>query len=1015
MLGANNPYIPNPPPIVTKHCKKKAGRIYLRRLRKRNGLWKIGTWNVLSLNREGAEESLMKNLSRYGLDVLALQEIRRVGTGELSLAGYTIFYSGHATLQRLGVGFAVKEEALPQVIDFQAINERICVLRLKGKWFNITLINAHAPTEEKPDEDKDEFYLSLEDQVDSSPRQDIKIILGDFNAQVGREEAFRPFIGLHSLHPVCNDNGVRLASFAASKNMVISSTKFPHRDVHKGTWKSPDGRTVNQIDHVLIDRRHASTVQDVRSWRGADIDSDHFLVLCRVAVRICSEVGGHAKSSGRKHLDVGKLEDSDTVKRYQVELRNRYEVLALDEADVDTEWEELRIATQGAARKTIGYKRRRRSKPWFDDDCSSAVELRSQARLKHLQKPDDLALLEAYKAVRRTTRNLLKAKKRQYILGLVEELEQESRAKNSGEFFRRLKSFRRGFQPNRQVLRSRNGELISDSVRILEEWKTYFNSLLNGPIPDDPLPPPEDLDDVQPDVPPVTLEEVKASVDRLKKRKACGADDIPSELWKCGGDVVCEALHRLITKVWDSERLPDQWKEALIVPVFKKGDRKACTNYRGISLICTAYKVLSDILRQRLTPLAEEILGDYQCGFRRNRSTIDQIFTLRQILEKSWEHNLEVHNVFLDFKKAYDCIHREGLYNILLEFGIPKKLVRMVQVCLEGSRSRVVIGSERSDAFAINSGLRQGDGLSPLLFNLVLEKVVRAIRNIPGGVDFGGSIKILGFADDLDDIGKSREELRRVCSPLLTTAKRVGLECNEDKTKYLVVSRTRHDDAPLEVDGYRFGNVTEFPYLGSSVTHDNNISFEVNARIQSGSRCLQALTPLFRSRALSRRSKLRIYNAVLLPVVTYGCETWSLTQIPQRRLVVFENKVLRRILGPKTDPDTGRLRIRSNAEIRELTNQPFITSVISSRRLQWAGHVARAPRTRAIRRVLENRPRSPRPVGKPRTRWVDQVSEDAERLGVPDWRLAAQTKADWRKTCDEAVGLMPRWLEPRPP
>jgi hypothetical protein len=219
------------------------------------------------------------------------------------------------------------------------------------------------------------------------------------------------------------------------------------------------------------------------------------------------------------------------------------------------------------------------------------------------------------------------------------------------------------------------------------------------------------------------------------------------------------------------------------------------------------------------------------------------------------------------------------------------------------------------------------------------------------------------------------------------------------------MTRNVRDEAPLVVGDLRFKNVTEFRYLGSFVTSDNDIDYEVAARIQSGSRCLHSLHHVFRSRVLSMHAKLRIYNAVIRPIVTYGCDTWNLTVRSQKRLLVFENKVLRRILGPKRDPLTGRLRMRSNDEVRRLTRQPLITGVIKSRRLQWAGHVARAPPTRYIRQVLDGRPTSPRPLGRPRLRWEDNVSRDAGRLGVPDWRESCQDRTAWRNICDAAVGL----------
>ncbi|KAJ4436467.1 hypothetical protein ANN_16498, partial [Periplaneta americana] len=166
---------------------------------------------------------------------------------------------------------------------------------------------------------------------------------------------------------------------------------------------------------------------------------------------------------------------------------------------------------------------------------------------------------------------------------------------------------------------------------------------------------------------------------------------------------------------------PHSSAESIIVPIFKKGDKTNCSNFRGISLLLT-YKILSNILLRRLTPYVDEINGDHQCGFRRNRSTIDQIFSIRQIMEKKWEYKGTVHQLFIDFKKAYDSIKREVLYDILIEFGIPKKLVRLIKMCLSETYRRVRIGQFLSDAFPIHCGLKQGDALSPLLFNFALEQ-----------------------------------------------------------------------------------------------------------------------------------------------------------------------------------------------------------------------------------------------------------------------------------------------------
>jgi hypothetical protein len=119
---------------------------------------------------------------------------------------------------------------------------------------------------------------------------------------------------------------------------------------------------------------------------------------------------------------------------------------------------------------------------------------------------------------------------------------------------------------------------------------------------------------------------VEITIGKLKSYKLPGTDQIPAELIKAGGEILCSEIRRLVCSILNKEELPQQWKESIIISIYKKGDKTDCNNYRGISLLSTAYKILSNILLARLTPYVSEFIGDHQCGFRRNRSTMDQIF-----------------------------------------------------------------------------------------------------------------------------------------------------------------------------------------------------------------------------------------------------------------------------------------------------------------------------------------------------------------------------------------------------
>ena len=189
--------------------------------------------------------------------------------------------------------------------------------------YHIFVLKGHALSEEKSDDSKDSFYEDLEQVFDHLPKYHTKIPLGDVNAKVGKEITFKPTIGNDSLQQDSNDNGVRTVNFSKLKNLVVKSTMFPHRDIHKYTWTSLDGKTHNQIDHIWIDKRWLSSIKDVQRFRGADCDTDHYLVVAKVWERLAVSKQAAQKSDGER-FNLRKLNELEVRKRYQIYITNRF-------------------------------------------------------------------------------------------------------------------------------------------------------------------------------------------------------------------------------------------------------------------------------------------------------------------------------------------------------------------------------------------------------------------------------------------------------------------------------------------------------------------------------------------------------------------------------------------------------------------------------------------------------------------------------------------------------------------
>ena len=215
----------------------------------------------------------------------------------------------------------------------------------------------------------------------------------------------------------------------------------------------------------------------------------------------------------------------------------------------------------------------------------------------------------------------------------IEELETNNKINNVRDLYRRINDFKKGYQPRTTIVKDEKGDLVADSHSIMARWRKYFSQLLNVHGVKDVRQ--AEIHTVEPLVPEPSAFEVELAIGKLKNRKSPGIDQIPAELIKAGGRTICCGIHKRIISIWNKEELPDEWKESIIVPIYKKGDKTDCNNYRGISVLPTTYKVLSNILLSRLTPYAEEVIGDHQCGFRRNRSTTDHIFSIRLYWRKN--------------------------------------------------------------------------------------------------------------------------------------------------------------------------------------------------------------------------------------------------------------------------------------------------------------------------------------------------------------------------------------------
>ena len=941
----------------------------------------------------------MRTLDKFRIDIAGLSETRLTGFGTLKSEIYHILYSGLETRKEAGVAMALSNRAKKCLVDWEPIGERILRARFATSQAKLTVIVVYAPTNDACDRTKDDFYRALSNVVAKTHRHDIVTVCGDFNAKVGGDASYAPTIlGKHGLGEI-NDNGVRLIDFCATHELIVGATWFPHKQIHKYTWNSPDGVTRNEIDHILIERRRRRCLEDVRTFRGADCYSDHQLAVAKFKLKLKTVTKPQRPV---KTFNLRKLQDPNVLQKYTTALSNKFSLLR-DEVSLDSQWEKIAETVKEVAQEVVGYNRKKKEQ-WISESSWDIIDQRAQLKIL-VDKYDHSTtcsreyvdnLKAQYKRLHKQVKAATRDDKRMYLETMAEQAEAAARRGDSRTVYAITKQLAGISKASSTQVESKDGILLTQTDDIVRRWKEHFSEVLNQMPPTTTLNIPEEpLFDLGICSGPLILIEVKEALKTLKNGKAAGNDGISPELLKYGRSALAEPIFELLSRVWDEEKVPSEWSKAVIVKLFKKGQKTKCDNWRGIALQSVGSKVLCQIILNRIQSKVEKVLRDEQHGFRQNRSCCDLIFSLRVLLDESNEWQVQLLIVFIDFLKAFDSIHRGTIWKILVHYGIPTKIVNIIKALYHDIMCAVQTEGGLTEWFSVQSGVRQGCILSPLLFAIVIDFVLR-------GCSFSGGIQLNplrelndgDFADDVALITHDPEDMQRNINELGRMANAVGLSINANKTKSMSNAVIPDLAEGLLVNNEEIEEVREFKYLGSILTQDANSEREILCRITLAGSAFSYLRNVWRNNKYSQKLKLKIYNSNVVSVLMYGCETWSITAQLERRLQAFDNNCLRSILNIHW---TERIR---NDEIYRMTNHTPILDLIRKRRWMYWGHMVRMGEGRLPHDAWCWTPPGLRKSGRPKMTLGRSLMKEAKlaRSSLEELWLKAQDRSSWRIT-----------------
>ena len=527
------------------------------------------------------------------------------------------------------------------------------------------------------------------------------------------------------------------------------------------------------------------------------------------------------------------------------------------------------------------------------------------------------------------------------------------------------------------------------------------------------------------DIPP-SIEELENAIKSLKNGKAPGKDGIPSEIIKAGKDsTLMQHFHELLLKCWDEGAVPQDMRDANIITLYKnKGDRSDCNNYRGISLLSIVGKAYARVVLKKLQALAERIYPEAQCGFRSRRSTIDMIFSVRQLQEKCREQQLPLYLAFIDLTKAFDLVSRSGLFILLEKIGCPPKLRSIIISFHEGMQGTVQYDGSSSDPFPIKSGVKQGCVLAPTLFGIFFSLLLSyAFSHSQDGVFIhtrsDGNlfnlqwlkaktkirkilIREMLFADDAALVAHSEEDLQRLIDCFSHACTDFGLTISIKKTN--IMGQSVPNAPHITINNHELEVVKDFTYLGSTISSNLSLEAELSKRIGKASTTMARLSNrVWENSMLSICTKMKVYQACVLSTLLYSSEAWPLYTHQEKQLNAFHLRNLRRILHIKWHDHV------SNKKVLATAGMPSMYAILAQRRLRWIGHVRRMEDGRIPKDLLYGEMAiGSRKRGRPALRYKDVCKQDLKNcdINIAAWTTLAAERNDWKVAVKDGCKLL---------
>jgi hypothetical protein len=383
-----------------------------------------------------------------------------------------------------------------------------------------------------------------------------------------------------------------------------------------------------------------------------------------------------------------------------------------------------------------------------------------------------------------------------------------------------------------------------------------------------------------------SIDEIKQAISTLKNGKSPGYDLLIPELFKACKEIISPTLCKLFNIMLNNCLYPESWTKGIIIPVPKKGDLNDINNYRGITLTSIFSKFFSTMLDARLRKWAEQnnLLSEFQFGFRKGRSTVDCIFTLSSIIKHViTNENKKLYCAFVDFRKAFDLVYRDGIWLKLIRYGCSSKMVQLLKKIYESVKSCVRLNNEKSEFFDSFAGVKQGEPLSPFLFIFFINDMYNSLCDDRVEMFTMNEVKIfmLLFADDTVLFSYTKQGLQILLDKLHDYCNKWGISVNINKTVIMVCKRGNQlENVEIMYGGEKLEVVNKFIYLGVCLSSNGSFYQTQLSLSKQALKAMYSLNSLFEKVPMHITDKIKLFDSMVKPILMYGSEIWGFHKSP---------------------------------------------------------------------------------------------------------------------------------------